>query len=185
MLRRILYTLIQAPTHYQQLKKIRQQTAIKPEQTTLDTWQQQGIKVIAFDFDGVLASHGEDAPNEQGKKLLDNACQLFPMDKIYILSNKPSNKRKQFFKQHYPKITFIQAKRKKPYPDGLNEIQQRSGCAYEQILLIDDRLLTGALAACLAGVQCQYIAKPAVDYAKRPMIETFFQSLRNIERLLF
>jgi hypothetical protein len=51
-------------------------------------------------------------------------------------------------------------------------------------MLVDDRLLTGGLAACIAKVSITYITRPIVLLSKRPLSELFFMMLRFWERRL-
>ena len=57
-----------------------------------------------------------------------------------------------------------------------------SGQSSENLMLVDDRLLTGGLAACLANVPITYITRPYVHLSKRPLQELFFLMLRFLER---
>lgn len=184
MLRRIAYTLCKAPQYRAQLSHIKQQPPISPDKLSLDRWKEKGIKTLIFDFDGVLASHGEDVPNSVMRHLLQQSTELFGNEHVFILSNKPSAIRAEYFAKHFEHIQFIRANRKKPYPDGIEKIIELSKSKPEQILLVDDRLLTGALAACISGIRCQYIAEPLMNKQKRPVVETFFHGLRIIERIL-
>jgi hypothetical protein len=59
-----------------------------------------------------------------------------------------------------------------------------TGQSSHQLMLIDDRLLTGVLAACLANVSVAYITYPYVQLSKRPLPEMFFMVLRSLERYL-
>ncbi len=184
MLKRLLYTVLKAPQYRQQLGKIKQQPAVAPTQISLKKWQEQGIETIIFDFDGVLAAHGEKEPDTTTVDLLQQSLDLFGQHHVFILSNKPSPIRASYFAKHFPHIQFIRGSKKKPYPNGIETIIELSHSKAEKVLLIDDRLLTGALAACISGIQCQYISNPLMNINKRPVVERFFQSLRIFERFL-
>jgi predicted HAD superfamily phosphohydrolase YqeG len=114
---------------------------------------------------------------------LTTATEVFGARQILILSNKPMAARIQWFATTYPEIRWIRAARKKPYPDGLLQICQQLNYQPQQVILADDRLLTGGLATCLAGTQFLYIQQPYVQISKRPVDELFFMSLRYLERL--
>ena len=70
-------------------------------------------------------------------------------------------------KENFPDITFVYAQRKKPYPDGLQQIINITQADPKTIALIDDRLLTGGLATCLAGTHMIYINKPLQNFQHR------------------
>ena len=103
---------------------------------------------------------------------------------IVILSNKPHKQRIAYFKQRFPEIEFIQAPKKKPYPHGLEMIAQKKQMPIEKILLVDDRLLTGMLACCIAGAQGILIKRPYKRIWRRPIRELCFIFLRTIERFI-
>lgn len=143
------------------------------------------ISVLALDFDGVLNSHGEAYPRADVMLWLEQMQTELGAENIFILSNKPSEIRLQFFAKHFPGIRFIKGVRKKPYPDGLEMIFKLQGVSLEkrqQVALIDDRLLTGMLATCIASCQGLYIQSPYTQFKERPVAEAFFQSLRWAER---
>ncbi len=144
--------------------------------------QQQGIKIPVLDFDGVLAAHGETSPHPQALTWLNQAVTVFGATHIFILSNQASPNRIAFFAKHYPNITFLTGVRKKPHPDGLETVMKITGQPPHALILIDDRLLTGGLAACIADTQFAYILAPYQSFAKRPFSETLFAGLRFLER---
>jgi len=144
----------------------------------------EGVRCFILDFDGVLASHGEtEVPPEVFAWLTDLTAN-HPEIQAFILSNKPTAERARYFQSHFPAVTFIKAKRKKPYTDGIDEVLQRAGVAPQQAIMFDDRLLTGVLAGLLARTRVKYIARPYSNYAKRPGKEAFFTLLRVAERLI-
>ena len=144
--------------------------------------KQQGVKVLVLDFDGVLAAHGELQPVEELRHWLLECANVFGGEQIFVLSNKPLPSRIDYFNHHYPGIRYITEVKKKPYPDGLEKIIALTGFSPGALRLVDDRLLTGALAGCIAQVPIIYISKPYIDWSKRPVQELFFTTLRSFER---
>jgi uncharacterized protein len=59
---------------------------------------------------------------------------------------------------------------------------EAEGVAPENVLMVDDRLLTGMLAAAVAGTSSLYIAQPLADFSYSPVKEAVFATLRSIER---
>jgi HAD superfamily hydrolase (TIGR01509 family) len=141
----------------------------------------QGVHHLALDFDGVMAPHGDSKPLPEVLDWLRRSISTFE-GKIYILSNKPSQTRIDYFKQHFPSVIFIVAKRKKPYPDGLLQIIQTQEAKPNEVCLVDDRLLTGVLATQIAGARAVYITRPYAHFRHRFLEESFFAMLRNVER---
>lgn len=142
----------------------------------------EGIKVLAIDFDGVLASHGEESLEQNIVRWLKEGRDVFGTNNIFILTNKPTHHRTEMFAAHG--IQLIQTKRKKPYPDGIQQILSQTGITPSELMLIDDRLLTGILAAKIVGVQAKWVTKPFINLSKRPLTESFFIVLRGLERQL-
>jgi predicted HAD superfamily phosphohydrolase YqeG len=149
----------------------------------VDNLSKLKIKILVLDFDGVLASHGEEQPNTQVKVWLDNCVETLGVENIFILSNNPLKNRVAYFAKNYKGLVFINSLYKKPYPNGLKKIINLSNVNAENIALVDDRLLTGVLATCIAKTQAIYINKPYIG--KRIVKEIFFMSLRIIERSIF
>jgi predicted HAD superfamily phosphohydrolase YqeG len=145
----------------------------------------QGIKVLVFDFDGVLASHAQVELTQNVESWLKECLKIFGPASLFILSNKPDEARIRYFSIHFPDIGFVISKRKKPYPDGLLQILQLTSVAPGAVLMLDDRLLTGVLAAILANVSARLITRPFIAFKKRPLSELFYLSLRAFERLVF
>src|SRR5512138_1850004 len=98
----------------------------------------EGVTVLALDFDGVLAPHGRQEPLPQVAEWLSRCSQIFGQDRLYILSNKPTAERREWFSSHFPGIRFISGVRKKPYPDGLLKVIELSGVRPDQVMLLDD-----------------------------------------------
>jgi predicted HAD superfamily phosphohydrolase YqeG len=181
---RFLYALKQALQHREALKQINRAGIASIQAIDFETLIQHDHAIV-FDFDGVLNSHGEPEPSQDAQQLLKQLGQRANPARLFILSNKANKTRQAFFKHYYPNITFIQAARKKPYPDGLRMIQEQSQLPAHKITLIDDRLLTGALACCIAECQCILITQALTHFKKRPLHEAFFALLRFLERRLF
>lgn len=140
------------------------------------------IQVLVLDFDGVLASHGELEPCEETIHWLKTFSKKWSPSNIVILSNKPLLERAEFFEAHFPEIEFILNAEPKPYPHGLELIAKKKEVSISQVALVDDRWLTGMLAAAIAGAQGIYIKRPYQNYQKRPFKELFFSVLRSLER---
>jgi predicted HAD superfamily phosphohydrolase YqeG len=142
-----------------------------------------GIAALALDFDGVLAGHGAAVPLPEAVAWMRRCEAVFGGARIFILSNKPTDGRRRWFAEQFPAMRFISGVRKKPYPDGLNKTGELAGVPLSSIMMIDDRLLTGCLAALVAGARPCYIRRPYVSYGFRPVAELFFLLLRAGERL--
>ncbi|WP_020675916.1 hypothetical protein [Geopsychrobacter electrodiphilus] len=181
----VLYSLVAG--HRQRLAlaslfagAIRQGTA----EVDLAALKASGIAALVFDFDGVLAPHGAQAPLPETERVLAQALEVFGSGHVYILSNKPSPERLAYFKRQFPSIIFISGVRKKPYPDGLMKVASVGQYAPNQIALLDDRLMTGGLACVHAGSKFVYISKPYTSFLQHPFKEFFFASVRLFEVLL-
>ena len=142
----------------------------------------RGVTVLVLDFDGVLAPHGSETPLPEVGQWLRSCAATFGGSGIFILSNRPDPVRIDYFRRKFPEFHFVSGVRKKPYPDGLERVMEISGAVPGQIMMFDDRLLTGVLGACLAGVEVMYITAPYVSLKDRPLIELFFMLLRYAER---
>jgi predicted HAD superfamily phosphohydrolase YqeG len=142
------------------------------------------ITALALDFDGVLAPHGFSAPLPEAREWLVRCSAVFGADRIFILSNKPTEARMAWFRDNFPEIRFISGVRKKPYPDGLKKAGELANVPLSAILMVDDRLLTGCLAALVAGARPLYIRRPYISFRHRPLAELFFMLLRAGERFL-
>jgi hypothetical protein len=141
-----------------------------------------GIDALALDFDGVLAHHGAPAPLPDAIEWMRRCEAVFSGDRIFVLSNKPTEERMQWFADNFPALRFISGVRKKPFPDGLNKSGELAGVPLSNILMVDDRLLTGCLAALVAGARPCYIRHPYTSFRHRPFAELFFMLLRRTER---
>jgi predicted HAD superfamily phosphohydrolase YqeG len=171
--------------HRRQLARILEETSHHRSALNLDPQKlkDNGISVLALDFDGVLAPHGSPAPLPEARQWLERCGSVFGGRNIFILSNKPTEERRLWFRQHLPDARFIGSVRKKPFPDGLEKIGQLSRVPLSTILMVDDRLLTGCLAAILAGATPAYIRTPCISFRQRPFAELFFMLLRSAERI--
>lgn len=149
----------------------------------LKTLKNQRVKIIALDFDGVLAAHGETFPHAQAEQWLMQSIEMFGKENIFILSNNPFKERQRYFEKLG--VRFITSVKKKPYPDGLYEIARIAQVNLKEIVLVDDRLLTGILATCLAQTQGILITQPYQNLSKCPIKERFFGILRWLEQHLF
>ena len=143
-----------------------------------------GIMALALDFDGVLAAHGAAVPLPEAVAWMKRCETVFGGESIFILSNKPTEGRRVWFAENFPAMRFISGVRKKPYPDGLNKTGELAGVPLSSIMMVDDRLLTGCLAALVAGARPCYIRHPYISLRHRPLAELFFWKLRLVERLL-
>ncbi len=185
LVKRIAYSLYMMLRYQRQLGQIRHcpEGPTHTHQVCANELKLKGISVLVLDFDGVLAAHGEPMPSPEAETWLRECVREFGPEQVFILSNKPLPERIAHFAAHYPGVRCIKDTRKKPYPDGLLAIIRLTGADPGQIMLLDDRLLTGALAACIAGVRTTYISRPYVNLGRRPASELFFMSLRGLERL--
>ncbi len=187
MLARIRYAVSACYAHRVQLRAFLSDSALQQTHVTNLTpadMEIRGVKALVLDFDGVLAAHGELHPRADVQLWLDSFVKQWAPNIIYILSNKPTLERQAYFAQSFPSIVFIVAKRKKPFPDGLQAILQHSGLAAAQILVVDDRLATGVIAAIASDMQGCWITDPYINLKQRPVCEWFFVALRWLERNL-
>ncbi len=168
----------------ERLARVLKETPPETSILTLDpaTLKEGGIAALALDFDGVLAPHGFPAPLPEAEQWLSCCVSLFGADRIFILSNKPTDVRRRWFNEHFPEIRFISGVRKKPFPDGLNKIGELARVPLSSILMVDDRLLTGCLAAINAGAPPLYVRRPYISLHHRPLTELSFMLLRAGER---
>lgn len=170
-------------------RKLRQLLdATPPRQTLLDLAPelvgQQKKLVFALDFDGVLAPHGSDRPLPEVESWLRKVVAICGPDRVFILSNRPVGPRVDWFNDQLPGVRFIGGVRKKPYCDGLERIGELSKTPLSQMCMVDDRLLTGCLAAIRAGSQPYYVRHPFVSLRHKPFHELFFMLVRWAERVL-
>lgn len=172
--------------HRRTLRQLLDSTPLSTNILELDpeVLRSSGIAVLALDFDGVLAHHGAPVPLPEAIAWMRKCETVFGGERIFILSNKPTEGRRQWFAEHFPAMRFISGVRKKPFPDGLKKTGELAGVPLSSILMVDDRLLTGCLAALLAGARPCYIRKPYASFGHRPVAEFFFATLRLFESCL-
>jgi len=171
--------------HRRELRRLLDSTPANTSILELDPEEliSSGFAALALDFDGVLAGHGALVPLPEAVSWMKRCEALFGGNQVFILSNKPTDARRQWFAEHFPAMRFISGVRKKPYPDGLVKTGELAGVPLDSIMMIDDRLLTGCLAALVAGARPCYIRRPYVSLSHRPVAELFFWLLRAGERL--
>ena len=156
----------------------------------LNSLKNNNVLALILDYDGVLTSEGEIKPLPQVMAWLEQAVLVFGPKRIFILSNNPLLERQEFFNKYFNnQIIFIVAK-PKPYPDGIAEIyaqlQLELGKVPEksQILMIDDRLSTGILAAKIFGIASCLVLQPYTNINARFIVELWFILIRKLERLI-
>ena len=177
-MQRLFFALIHAWQHRQTL---RYQTLYLKTCCSFQWDQFTAYKVVILDFDGVLASHGAiELSSEVAAWLTQGVTQC----QIYILSNQPLPARIAYFQKHFPTVTFWVAAQKKPYPAAIHDIVAREGIQSTQAILLDDRLLTGVLAAALAGIQGVLITQPTINWRHNFLKEGSFALLRRLETVL-
>jgi predicted HAD superfamily phosphohydrolase YqeG len=181
-MRRILYAILGFFEHYQALKRVRRIQSI--DDLTPEFFYSSNIKVLVLDFDGVLSAHGEPEPNSFARSWLSKQLEESKLEKIFILTNNPQVERERFFEAHFPQILFVSSGRKKPYPDGLLSVIEKNQVLPQEVALIDDRLLTGMLAAQKAGVKGFWVTHPFMNFRKCPIKEMGFFLLRWLEKIL-
>ncbi|AAO90160.1 YqeG family HAD IIIA-type phosphatase [Coxiella burnetii] len=140
------------------------------------------IKLVALDFDGVLSSHGQEQPAESVRAWLTQLDKEFPLKQVCIYSNNLFDQRIQYLENAFPDIEIIRFTKKKPYPDDLLKIAEKRQLKPKAILVIDDRLTSGILSACLIGAKALLITKPFINYRAATIKELFFTAIRFIER---
>ena len=181
---RILYSLKASWQHRRALKTYIDNPYLQIKTLTdlnLSRLQMENIQVLVLDFDGVLGPDHAEQPLAKFIPWLDEMYQHFQAQ-LFIFSNKPLASRAHFFQTRYPKIEFIKNVAKKPFPDGLNLIRTKTGLSGAQILLCDDRLLTGILAAELAEIKAFWVTEPCRNFIGRFWHELFFTLLRFLDK---
>ena len=172
--------------HRHELARVMRNVSVDSSVLGIDPlmFKSQGITTLALDFDGVLAPHGFDAPLSEVREWLCRCVTTFGEQGIFILSNKPTAERQQWFAENFPCIRFISGVRKKPLPDGLAKIGELAGVPLSSILMVDDRLFTGCLGAINAGACVCYIRRPFISLSHKFLAELFFILMRKGERLV-
>ena len=185
-MKRALYTVVQ---WYQQRKKLRRIVAdpqyqlAQVELLTHENLAEHGIQALVLDVDGVLTPHGQTRLDESVASWLVQLSDQWS-GQIFILTNNPYGERLRYFQSTFPELQVILVKRKKPYPDGLLQVCDQMQCEPSRVLMIDDRLATGCLAACIAGTDIRWITQPKFDLQQHYWAERFFQILRWMDLIL-
>jgi predicted HAD superfamily phosphohydrolase YqeG len=186
MFKRLIYTVSKMLKHKNQISAVKDEHCLESvTRLSVEFLNKHNIKIVTLDFDGVLAAHGKPELNEEVKIWLDSFANEFGQENIFILSNKPTQVRLEYFKKYYPQIRFISGVAKKPYPDGLKKLIEIANCEPKTVALVDDRLLTGCLACIIADCYPILITKPYVDYDNYNTSEKFFAFLRKWEQKFF
>ena len=186
LLSHILYTIRMAVRFRASLSRILREATFKPPwEISIQRLRLTGVKVIVLDFDGVLAPYGDDQPSALMLGWLNRCIKQFGEANVFILSNNPSPARIEFFREHFARVQWLTGFRLKPYPDGLEWAISFRNVTPREVLLIDDRLMTGVLCACIAQIGVYYVRRPIVALSRHPSREFFFMVLRGMERLLF
>lgn len=144
------------------------------------------LKGLVLDFDGVLG--GVRAPYATPDLCLWLKERLQDGLNIAIHSNNPESvgkERRERFLHQFPEILWMPTHPKKPSPSTLQYLQARWKCQPHEIAMVDDRLLTGGLAAFRAGVCFIFVAEAVADYSLAPVLETGFAALRLWEKLRY
>jgi uncharacterized protein len=140
----------------------------------------EGISTVVFDYDGVLAPYRKKMPVDV-ISWLEECIKIFGLSKIFILTNNPSLKRIKYFATTFPGITVIHGVKKKPAPEGLIKIIKQTGVSPVEVIMFDDQLLSGILAAKRAGIKSTLITKPYIGTDVR---ELWWIAKRLIEKFV-
>lgn len=147
------------------------------------------ISALILDYDGVLCEQDGIEPRTEVINWIDRALLIFGSKRIFILSNNPLPARQDFFNKRFNNQIIFVVNKPKPYPDGIAEIydycQLSSSTPIEKstLLIFDDRLSTGILAAKIFGIASCLILSPYTNIKKQFIIESWFIMLRKLERL--
>ena len=188
MINRIGYTLKMAWRYRKALMAYRNDPVFQIKSVLeMDVTQlrAQGTKALILDFDGVLATYGEVSPEPELESWLNACIQTFGSGNVLILSNKATQQRVEYFAKYFKGIVFFVCQKKKPYPDGLLEIKALTQFDSKELLIVDDRLLTGILAAIITNTPALYLTPPLFSLRKKPIQELFFMGLRALERMIY
>jgi len=186
MFNKTIFAIVHYFTSRASLKKnSRQKLAIN---TVIDLNPQemknQGIDILILDFDGVLASYGEASIPAVVANWLYYCSEFYPQGRLFLLSNNLFSERRVYLEKQFPDLVLVSSATPKPSPEGLLNIIQATQLKPECHALVDDRLLTGGMAASLAGIKFIYVKNPMRNLVKRPIKEGFFWFLRRLERTL-
>ena len=186
-LEKIVFAISESNDHRADLKKV-----LKDKTLSIQTLSdldpkilyEQGIRVVVFDFDGVLTPHGDLVIEAKDLLKLQAFCEVFTQPNILIWSNNPVPARMRFLQEHFPGVSWLDGV-DKPNPESLQRLIHAKGCDPKVVLMIDDRLLTGILAGILAGTQVRLVKKPKIRLKGNLSAELGFIILRAIERFVF
>ena len=151
-----------------------------------EDFKEQGWKGVVLDFDGVLASFNKQKPDLDIIKWVHQLSEQGIFVAIHSNNNRIlEEKRQSWLRRNYPDILWMSSRPYKPNPSTLIHLKQRWKLEGSEIVMIDDRLLTGGKAAYRAGCSFLYIADPLVDRAFEPFAELWLGAVRWIERLCY
>lgn len=187
LIRKILYTMKMGIAYRQRLAMYPSGADTSVDQVvdlTINYLNAEDIQVLILDFDGVLAAHHANQPIPAVEAWLSRLIATWSPRPIAILSNRPTLAREHYLKIHFPEVRLLPLIRSKPYPDGLQAVIQEFKCLPQQVLMVDDRLLTGILSAEIAGTKALYIRRPYRQWRTHFFVEIFFAVLRFLERKL-
>jgi uncharacterized protein len=156
----------------------------KVEDLHAERLKQLDIKLLALDFDGVLSYHGAERPSDSVINWLQQLDVTFSLENVCIYSNNLFSARVDFLNHYFPTMKIIYYTKKKPYPDDLLREMQRRNLAPGDILVVDDRLTSGILSACIIGAKAMVVRSPVVNYQKDTIKEYYFRIVRIFERWL-
>ena len=127
-----------------------------------EVWlQEQGIKGIVFDYDGVLVAHDRITISNE---IHDQVIKLYRHGyHLAVLSNNSKAKRTTYWLERHPYAPWLRPHYKKPSPEGLEIFMQNFNLKPQEVLMIDDRLWTGGLAAYRAGTKFAWL-RPALRH---------------------
>lgn len=186
MIERILYALNMA-WRYRKTLRIYRRDATLQISNVLElnpiSLKERGFKILILDFDGVLAAYGEVYLSPEIDSWMNFCVQILGEGNVFILSNQATQERANYFAKTFKGVKLIFPAKKKPYPNGILQILQLTKAVPEEVLVVDDRLLTGILATIIANIPGCYVTKPFICLNKRPIAELFFIALRKMERL--
>lgn len=140
------------------------------------------IKFIMLDFDGVLSSHNDVNFDENVFYWLKFTYEIYGKSSLCVYSNNIFISRILFLK----KIGIVNTSigfRKKPYPDFINNVLNNKKLLYHEIILIDDRISTGILAASIAMIRWCLVKNPYLNIKGNFFVELFYIFLRKLENL--
>ena len=186
-LEQMIFAIFEAKDHRAELKKVLKDPALSVNSIAdlnPQALHDQGVRVVIFDFDGVLAPHDHLTLTETDLAQLRVFCDIFEQTNIFIWSNNPIPARMRWLQEQFPHIVWLEGEQK-PSPDCLQQLIQTKNYEPKTVLMIDDRLLTGVLAGILAGTQVRLIKKAKVRLKGNLKAESGFILLRWVERMVF